>query len=192
MQAFTPNQINILEYWEDINAYYETGYGSSLNPKIQCEAVKDMMRHLQSNDLPKAVAYFAHSATVQLFLTSLGAAKDFDALNADNYASMTRRKFRTSQLAPFASNLVAIKYECAQEVERNKIMFFLNEKPLDFGWCKVGLCDWSDVQEKYKTFVNADCRSSYCTNSGHSTTKFNWNQFLFSALFFPLIKFLRF
>lgn len=178
-----------MEYWEDLGSYYELGYGRSLNPNIPCEAVKDMMTHLKSRDLPKVVAYFAHSATIQLLLTALGAAKDFDALTADNYANMMRRKYRTSQLAPFASNLAAIKYECPQEVERNKIMFFLNEKPIDFGWCKVGLCDWSDVEEKYKKYVNADCLNTFCTNSAHSHS-FGVEQLLLPVMFLIFSKFI--
>lgn len=187
MQAFTPNQVNAIEYWEDLGAYYELGYGSSLNPNIPCEAVKDMMKHLKSRDLPKAVAYFGHSASIQLFLTALGAAKDFDALTADNYVNMMRRKYRTSLLAPFASNVAAIKYECPQEVERNKVMFFLNEKPLEFGWCKVGLCDWSDVEEKYKKYVNADCPNTFCTSSAHSLS-LGVGQLLLPVIFFTLSK----
>lgn len=179
----------MLEYWEDLAYYYESGYGNSINPKIHCEAVKDMLRHLQSNDLPKAIAYFSHASSIQLLLTALGAAKDFDALTADNYVNMMRRQFKTSLLSPFASNLVAVKYECAQDVERNKVMFFLNEKPVDFGWCKVGLCDWSNVQEKYKNFINADCANYFCTSTGYSTNKFNWNQLLFLVLFYSVIKF---
>lgn len=165
MQAFTPNQVNVLEYWSDLEDYYQVGHGSPLNKNVACEAVSDMMHHMESNSLPKVVAYFTHSQTVQLLLTALGTAQDSDALRADNYLSMTRRKWRSSQMAPFAANLAAVKYECPQDVEQTKVMFFLNEKPIDFSWCKVGLCNWSDVKEKYKSYSQGDCASTYCTGS---------------------------
>jgi multiple inositol-polyphosphate phosphatase/2,3-bisphosphoglycerate 3-phosphatase len=76
-----------------------------------CAAVKDMLNNLQKEENPKVVAYFAHSSAIQLFLTSLGYAKDADDLRADNYQQMKNRKFRTSVLSPFASNLAAVKYE---------------------------------------------------------------------------------
>lgn len=167
-QAFTPNQINVLEYREDLKYYYAASYGRTINTNIECEAVADMLRHLESRDLPKVVAYFSHASAIQLFLTALGAAKDSDALRADNYHSMSRRNWRSSAISPFASNFAAIKYECPEENERQKIMFFLNEKPLDFNWCKVGLCNWSDVREMYKRYSRGDCAATYCSMAASS------------------------
>lgn len=69
-----------------------------------------MMNHIESQAMPKVVAYFTHSATIQLLLTALGAAKDNDALRADNYQQLMRRKWRSSEVSPFASNLAVIKY----------------------------------------------------------------------------------
>lgn len=166
--AFTPNQINVLEYREDLEYYYQVGHGNELNQNIECAAVSDLLQHMTSNDLPKVVAYFSHASALQLFLTALGAAKDIQPLRADNYFTMSRRNWRTSQLAPFTGNLAAIKYECPQEVERNKIMFFLNEKPLEFSWCKVGLCNWSDVKDMYKKYAQGNCNEIFCGNSADS------------------------
>lgn len=124
-----------------------------------------MLYHLGNNELPKAVAYFTHSKAILLFLTALQAAKDSDSLRADNYYSMSRRKWRTNDLSPFGSNLAAIKYDCPNEIEREKVMFFLNEKPLNFDWCKVGLCNWSDIKDRYKDFTQANCNDYFCTSS---------------------------
>lgn len=86
------------------------GYSNPLNTRLACALVVDLLNHLESPAMPKVVAYFAHSATIQLLLTALGAAKDNDGLRADNYEQMMRRKWRTSELSPFASNLAVIKY----------------------------------------------------------------------------------
>lgn len=150
--AFTPNQIDDLEYLEDLQTYYKSGFGQKLNSRIQCAAIKDMLHHLESNNLPKTVAYFTHSKSILLLLTALKAVKDSDSLRADNYYSMSRRKWRLSEISPFSSNLAAIKYDCPNEVEREKVMFFLNEKPISFDWCKVGLCNWSDIKENYHEY----------------------------------------
>jgi len=109
--AFTPEHVNILEYHEDLKYYYTSGYGNPLNNNVMCAAVQDMVRNLQSPDNPKVVAYFSHASAIQLFLTALGYAKDVDSLRADNYQQMKYRKFRTSVLSPFASNLAVVKYE---------------------------------------------------------------------------------
>lgn len=157
----------MLEYNQDIKYYYEAGYGHDLNTKVGCATITDMLKHMESKAQPNAVAYFAHSSTVQLMLTALGAAKDQNPLRADNYQQMNRRKWRSSELAPFASNLAVIKYDCPSDVERNKIMFFLNQKPLDFAWCNVGLCNWSEVQRMYSSYSN--CAQTFCTDSGAVT-----------------------
>lgn len=128
-----------------------------------------MMRFLESKEQPKVSAYFTHSASVQLFLTALGALKDAVPLRADNYAQMNRRKFKSSETIPFASNVAAIKYDCPNDNERTKIMFFLNQKPLDFSFCNVGLCNWSEMKRMYAHFDGADCARSFCSYSGASS-----------------------
>lgn len=69
-----------------------------------------MLTHLESQTNPKVVAYFAHTQAIQLLLTALGAHKDNDGLRADNYQQMMRRRWRSSEVSPFAANLAVIKY----------------------------------------------------------------------------------
>ncbi|XP_055322266.1 multiple inositol polyphosphate phosphatase 1-like [Sitodiplosis mosellana] len=178
--AFTPTQIDDLEYLEDLQKYYKSSYGRELNSRIQCAAVNDMLHHLETNNLPKTVAYFTHSKAIVLLLTALRFFKDSDSLRADNYYSMSQRKWRSSYILPFASNLVAIKYDCPNDMERDKVMFFLNEKPItDLDWCKVGLCNLADVKERYKKFTQANCDEYYCTDSGASS--------ILASIILPLI-----
>lgn len=127
-----------------------------------------MLRFFDSKDQTKVSAYFTHSATVQLFLTALGAVKDTDTLRADNYAQMNRRKFKSSDTIPFAANVAAIKYDCPNDNDRTKVMFFLNQKPMDFSFCNVGLCNWSELKKRYAHFDGVDCSRSFCTHSGSS------------------------
>lgn len=177
--AFTPTQIDDLEYLEDLEKYYRSGYGRKLNSRMSCAAVNDMLYHLENNQLPKTIAYFTHSKSILLLLDALQAVKDSDALRADNYYSMSRRKWRLSDITPFSANVAAIKYECPNELEREKVMFFLNEKPLHFDWCKVGLCNWSDVRERYKEFTKVNCDDYFCNGSGASN--------VLASLFVPLV-----
>lgn len=126
----------------------------------------DMLKHMQTKAQPQAIAYFAHSSTVQLMLTAMGAAHDDFPLRADNFAQMNRRKFKVSELTPFAANLAAIRYDCPNDVERNKIMFFLNQKPLDLSWCNVGLCNWSEIEKRWGHFAHEDCAQTFCKSGG--------------------------
>ncbi|GAB0089857.1 Multiple inositol polyphosphate phosphatase 1 [Sergentomyia squamirostris] len=175
--AFTKAQVDVMEYKEDLKYYYKSGYGSELNTKVACSLVADMMRHLGSDSQPQAVAYFAHDSAIQLFTTALGANKDRDSLRADNFLQNDRRNWRTSDIAPFAGNLVAIKYDCPESNERQKVMFFLNEKPVAFDWCRVGLCDWKDVQQMYHQYTTTDCSRTFCGGSSANTIKLSFGVF---------------
>lgn len=136
---------------------------------MACSLVADMMKHLESKEQPQAIAYFAHASGIQLLATALGIRKNNEPLRADNYLTQSRRNWRSSILSPFGSNLAAIKYDCPNDNERNQIMFFLNEKPVDLKWCSVGLCKWSEVKQHYQNFQNANCDAIYCGGSTAST-----------------------
>lgn len=114
--AFTPSQVDDLEYLYDLETYYGRGYGIELNNRLACAAISDMIHHLETDSEPNAVAYFTHSESVLLLLTALGAVKDSQPLRADNYYNMSHRKWRSSEITPFASNFAAVKYSCPNEV----------------------------------------------------------------------------
>lgn len=166
LQAFTKSQIQVLEYAQDLKYYRESGYGNAeLNTNVACETVKDMLHSLDSKDNPVVSAYFAHASTIQLFLTALDTYRDAVPLRADNFAEMSRRKWRVSEISPFAANVAAIKYDCPNDSERTKVMFFLNQRPMAFPYCNVGLCNWSEVKRMYQRFDGADCASTFCRTS---------------------------
>lgn len=160
--VFTKEQVNVLEYKEDLKYYYQNSYGYDKGQDLACYAVKDMFQHLSHPNNPLVVSYFTHEAEIQIFLSALGAHKDLEGLRADNYHSMRNRKFRSSELTPFAANLAAVKYQCVDPVEPVKVIFFLNEKALMFDWCHVGLCNWSEMVRRYKRYTEGDCAKLYC------------------------------
>ncbi|XP_063698995.1 multiple inositol polyphosphate phosphatase 1-like [Culicoides brevitarsis] len=166
--AFTKSQVEVMEYLEDIKYYYKQGYGNELNSNLACSLAQDLLMHMGSDKNPSLQAYFAHSSTIQLFLTALGVAKDRESLRADNFDDMKYRHFRTSKIGPFATNIAAVKYDCPRDAEPNKIMFYLNEKPVNFEWCKVGLCEYSALLRHLKRFQHADCNSFFCGGNGAS------------------------
>lgn len=109
--AFTQKHVDVLEYLEDLKYYVKSGFGSAINSKVMCAATQDMLRFIGSDTNPKVTAYFTHSAAIQLFLTALNYGKDDQPLRADNFEQMKNRRFRTSNLSPFASNIAVVKYE---------------------------------------------------------------------------------
>lgn len=166
--AFTPNQIYHLEYPEDLRKYYESGYGRAGNSRLLCSLMNDMIKHIESETHPNAVVYLTHSSSFLLLLTTIGAFKDYKPLRADNYYSMSNRKWRLSNISPLASNLAIVKYNCPNDIETEKVKFFLNEEPIDFDWCDMGVCDLKDFKQQYKIFTEVNCTDYYCSKSASS------------------------
>lgn len=163
--AFIPSHFKDLEYPEDLRKFYESGYGRSGNPRLVCALVNDLFDHLDSKDDPKAIAYFTHSSSLLLLLTSLGVFNDTTPLRADNYQSLSDRQWRLSKIAPFASNFAAVKYDCPNDIETEKVKFFINEEPINFEWCNDGVCEWNAVKEHYKEYIEANCDEYFCSDS---------------------------
>lgn len=125
-----------------------------------------MLRHLNSNDSPKVIAYFGHIAIIHLHLTAMEAFKDTEAIQSDNFDRMANRKWKTSEICPFTANLAAVKYYCPNDNDATyKVKFFLNQKQLELDWCDDGLCKLQDVVEKYSLFNNAVCSDIYCSGA---------------------------
>lgn len=158
--------MRIFEYQEDLNYYYKSSHGSKLNKNVKCFAMNDMLNRLSTdnnnNQSNKTTVYFTHSAAVQLLLTSLGAFKDEIDLKADNFTQMSFRKWKTSQISPFAANVAAVRYTCLNN-DNDKVKFFLNEKVLHLDWCTPdGVCNWHDFQQKYSFYANGNCDQIFC------------------------------
>ncbi|CAG9767401.1 unnamed protein product [Ceutorhynchus assimilis] len=169
--AFTKDQLKFLEYGEDLKDYYNTGYGNDLVKNLGCGPIQDMYRKFEQTvhgypDGNKVSALFTHSGTMQAVFSTLGINKDSYPLTADNYNRQQKRMWRTSLISPFAANLAAVLYECQnsnQQGNRFKVMFFLNEVPIEeFLGCSVGLCDWATVEQNFLQLVE-DCNvEAYC------------------------------
>lgn len=121
-----------------------------------------MLNRLGSGDGPNTTVYFSHSAALQLFLTALGALRDDVDLKADNHAKMSTRKWKTSEISPFAGNIAVVRYKCATH---DKAKFILNEHLLHMDWCNAnGICDWQDLEHRYAFYANQNCDHIFCHN----------------------------
>lgn len=62
-------------------------------------------------------------------------------------------------------------FRCNQG-EKHQVMFFLNERPVEFEDCKVGLCSWETVKQKYAN-VAKQCNLNFCDSNEASMTTIN-------------------
>lgn len=163
MQLFNLEQAKVFEYAADLEDWYITGPVTTVNKRISCELIQDLLKKLDGSDGPTATAYFSHSSMIQLFLTGLGYTEDqlANPLLGDNYEKMADRTFSTSKNSPLASNVAAVRYDCSGGT---KVQFFLNERPLQLSFCTNGLCDWEEVKAKYADFASETCSTYYCSS----------------------------
>lgn len=115
--AFSVSNFQVLEYKEDLDFYYRTGYGNPdfrrLFENINCHLMEDLLSMLQSddpNDL-KAKIYSTHTVVLPLLLVTFGVFEDEIPLTRHNIAQQTFRLWKTSLLLPKGSNLSVVRYE---------------------------------------------------------------------------------
>lgn len=169
--------------------YAKTSYGHDVNLKLGCTAMDDMVNHLATNTTLNVVAYFAHIDNIHAHLTAMGAFKDSIPLLSDNFATMTNRKWKTSEICPFGSNVAAVKYHCPNDSdEKDKVKFFLNQKILNLDWCDPnGVCKLSEVKSRYSVFTNGDCDDIFCTAGGSRSDRLSTKLLLITVFIVTLI-----
>lgn len=108
-------------------------------------------------------------------LTTLQAMRPYEVeLRADNYDQMQSRKFKSSELVPFSANFAAVKYQCRGT---EKIMFLLNQRPLEMSWCPRGLCSWTETKRRFRKTIK-NCKANFCQFSRGTKMNFSHGMFI--------------
>lgn len=112
---------------------------------------------------PKGVFYFGHSSNVLSTITGLGFANDSSRLLSSNYKEMQNRKWRSSYLDPFASNVMVALYECDGV---HKVTFFVNEIPMVVEKYGCTLCPWEKIEKMLNLIISSPaCSFDQSTSS---------------------------
>ncbi|XP_060795732.1 multiple inositol polyphosphate phosphatase 1b isoform X3 [Neoarius graeffei] len=127
----------VLEYKNDLKQYWKRGYGHDINSKSSCVLFHDLFRRFdqasydyRSGEVTKAVTIqVGHGETLLPLLSLMGFFRDETPLTAKNFPLQHSRKFRSSQIVPYAANLLFVLYECTDGL---RLQLFLNEKPMAF------------------------------------------------------------
>ena len=106
---FTPEELKVLEFQEDLSTYYRSGYGTQEENQKGCTLLFDLMHRLTSfRSLGKATIYFAHEESLRNLLVLLGLNKDSEHISHDNYSKSDDRSWKNSALTPFNGNVMAV------------------------------------------------------------------------------------
>lgn len=105
------NHLKMMEYLEDIEYYWIDGPGFEVTRKVACKTVEDIMNQLDpSSDNEQLHFSFTHSGTILKLLTFLELYTDDFHLTAKTFNN-DQRKWRTSKIDTFSSNLIFTLYE---------------------------------------------------------------------------------
>ncbi|VVC33277.1 Hypothetical protein CINCED_3A021902 [Cinara cedri] len=171
---FTRQELQLLEYYEDLDYYYKYGYGSEINEKVGCPIAQELLGYLNAvakddPEIPSAVFRFGSSAGLMTTLLALGIVKDSVPLTHTNYHDQNRRQWKMSQVDPFSGNLAAVFYKCDQGGEENKVMFYLNEGVYDYPGCNVGLCSWRFIENNFKEYLEPNGCHEVCHDESRAS-----------------------
>ena len=117
--VFSMESISILEYREDLNYYYSEGYGFNVTLDMTQPLWSDLLTRLEevkqhpTSITNSTVLLFTHSTATFPFMASLGLYKDESPITAADWPANTlNRKWKTSKIASFATNLMFIVGDC--------------------------------------------------------------------------------
>ena len=161
---FDKDTIRMLEFAEDLEYYWKDGYGFEITHSQACPAIRDLVDHLRLNSShPASTFYFTHSGTVLKLLAALDLYKDDGKLLHGDLEK--DRKWRTSEIDAFASNLMFVAFQCpGDESGEEQLLFMHQEKIVRLPGCPQDkdLCPLNDFLAHHKQHIENCNFSEIC------------------------------
>ncbi|KAF9624050.1 hypothetical protein IFM89_007748, partial [Coptis chinensis] len=180
---FSPYEISLLEWTDDLEVFILKGYGKSINyhmglPLLQDvfqsmeQAIKAKEEHHTPGSYEKARLRFAHAETVVPFSCLLGLFLDgaeFAQTQRDEALELPlkpphKRNWRGSTVAPFAGNNILVLYSCpTSDASQYFVQVLHNEIPVPLPGCDyTDFCPFEVFKERVvsphlKHDVNSIC-----------------------------------
>merc|ERR1711915_562289 len=156
--VFTVEDFKLYEFFEDLKYYYNDGAAYNITSEMTQPLFSDLFNKIHeiegSDKESQIVLNFAHSETVQPFITALGLYRDSEDILASDWATPKEpHLWQVSKVAPFATNIGIVLFHCDVEVEdlpEWKVSVFHNEFPVVEG------LSLDNFKEAYKQFSDLD------------------------------------
>ncbi|XP_050437908.1 uncharacterized protein LOC126844093 isoform X6 [Adelges cooleyi] len=161
--VFCKEDLEVLEYYEELQLYYAYGYGNPSNVKLACpmavQLLKTLEEKINKNKGPDGLFHFANTTNILSLHVMLGLGKDHSPLTASNFIEKKNRQWRSSMFSPSAANFMAVLFKNANN--DYVVAFYINERitriPLGNG-SSCTECQWSDIQNKLQAYISDnDC-----------------------------------
>ncbi|XP_014102497.1 multiple inositol polyphosphate phosphatase 1 [Bactrocera oleae] len=152
---FNRDTIKAFEFFEDLEYFWNDGYGYEITHRMACAAIKNMFEYIDPNsNKSNATFYFTHSGTLLKVLAHLGLYKDAEPLTYRDFGR--ERAWRTSIIDAFATNLAFVLYECNNE-NGPMVLTLHQERPIRLPGCPQDqdLCSLKTLKEQYEKHVSS-------------------------------------
>lgn len=169
---FKKEQLQILEYAEDLKYYIEDGYGYPVTYEQLCLPVQDIVDRFreamksESSTAPQIILRFSHSGFLLKLFARLGLYNDSDPLRADNHASHTDRQWQTSLIDPFSANLALVLWSCPND---HQVSAFVNEHEILVPRCTTFPCPINSFLNAYAPVADHCDLDATCALPGQKT-----------------------
>ncbi|KAG9156182.1 hypothetical protein Leryth_015589 [Lithospermum erythrorhizon] len=152
---FSPSEVALLEWTDDLELFMLKGYGKSLNYRMGVPLLEDVIQSMEEaikakeegaapGSYEKARLRFAHAETLLPFSCLLGLfleGPEFELIRREESLQLPpkppqRRIWRGSTVAPFAGNNVLVLYSCKEkDASKYLVQVFHNENPIPVPGC---------------------------------------------------------
>ncbi|KAG5684411.1 hypothetical protein PVAND_013645 [Polypedilum vanderplanki] len=157
--------LKIMEYLEDLEYFWVDGPAYEITRKVACKTVTNMIELLDpKNNFDKNMTfYFTHSGTILKLLTFLELYQDKSNLTAEKIDN--ERKWQTSQIDTFSTNIIAILYDSIRYGPHIQLLH--QEKIINIPNCVMnehGMCKFEDFKNLYKEKIKECNLTDICDN----------------------------
>ncbi|VFQ81138.1 unnamed protein product [Cuscuta campestris] len=152
---FSPSEVSLLEWTDDLELFIIKGYGNSLNYRMGVPLLEDVIQSMEQAIKAKEEGHpqgsyetarlrFAHAETLLPFSCLIGLflkESEFERIQKEEVLQLPprppqKRNWRGSVVAPFAGNNMLVLYSCsAQESSKYYVHVLHNEHPIPMPGC---------------------------------------------------------
>jgi len=148
-----------MEYYNDIVAYWQNGYGVPISYQSSCvlfqDAVAVLDQVVQGKTTQKAYMRFAHAETLMPFLAILGLFNDSYPLRYNSSdAEIQNRQWRTSQISCYTANIAMLLYSCPATSSPFRVKLLHNEAEYQVPGCSDMYCPYTEFKSLYSAALN--------------------------------------
>eukprot|EP00092_Neocalanus_flemingeri_P034573 GFUD01037600.1.p1 GENE.GFUD01037600.1~~GFUD01037600.1.p1 ORF type:complete len:454 (-),score=120.39 GFUD01037600.1:57-1418(-) len=188
--VFSNEDLKLFEFQADLKYYYNDGAAYNITAEMTQPLFADIFSKIEemksSEEANVSILNFAHSETLQPFMTALGLYRDEEDLLASDWgAPRQQHKWQVSRIASFATNVGLVVFECeAEDVdvssEENqsssegesskeysqdtissrgsewKVVLFHQEKPVIQPACGAEICSLDEFLGTYRHLAEED------------------------------------